>query len=70
LCLPETDTYIQQKQMEKENEGTVDMRSFIKESSKNIKTHWLMFVYMTLLLAGLNFQTHGVSRKRAWNGPC
>jgi MFS transporter, SHS family, lactate transporter len=59
LCLPETDTYIHQKRMERENEGTVSMRSFIKESSKNIKTHWLMFVYMTLLLAGLNFQTHG-----------
>jgi MFS transporter, SHS family, lactate transporter len=61
LTMPETDTYIQQKRMEQENEGTVSMRSFIKESSKNIKTHWLMFVYMTLLLAGLNFQTHGVS---------
>jgi MFS transporter, SHS family, lactate transporter len=57
LCLPETDAYLNREKVRKAGKETA--RTFLRETGQSFKTHWLLLLYMVLLLAGLNFQTHG-----------
>lgn len=57
LCLPETDVYQNRERIRKANNES--MKSFVVEAKESVKSHGLLLLYMFLLLAGLNFQTHG-----------
>lgn len=56
LFLPETNTYLNREKSRNANKETT--KTFVKETKQSIKSHWLLLIYMVLLLAGLNFQTH------------
>jgi SHS family lactate transporter-like MFS transporter len=53
LMLPETDAYIERVTLKAEidNVGKV----FVKEGKVALKKHWLLLIYMVLLMAGFNF---------------
>lgn len=55
MCLPETDTFLAQKHLEKEVPGG----GFLAEAKKASKVYWLMFIYLVLFMAGMNFMSHG-----------
>lgn len=57
LCLPETDAYIarQQVRASQPNIG----KTFLTEGKVAIKRHWLLLIYLVLLMAGFNFMSHG-----------
>ncbi|KAG5746221.1 hypothetical protein H9Q72_004622 [Fusarium xylarioides] len=59
LMLPETQAY-QERQRAREVAG-VDGKGkvFIKEGKVALKHHWLLLVYLVLLMAGFNFMSHG-----------
>lgn len=53
LCLPETQSY---RQREAVREATGNLTStFIAEGKVALKRHWLLLVYLVLLMAGFNF---------------
>ncbi|KAH8809255.1 sugar transporter family protein [Xylogone sp. PMI_703] len=57
LFLPETDTFLERKKLrESSKEG---MRTFLRETKVSFQSHWLLLVFMVLITAGLQFQTHG-----------
>lgn len=53
LCLPETDAYIA-RQLVRDEKGSVGA-TFIAEGRVALKKHWLLLIYMVLLMAGFNF---------------
>jgi MFS transporter, SHS family, lactate transporter len=55
FCLPETDGYLAQRHIEQESLG----RAFLQQGKRAVKTYWLMIVYLVLLMAGMNFMSHG-----------
>jgi len=57
LCLPETASYRERDAVRKAN-GSV-ASTFIAEGRVALKKHWLLFVYLVLLMAGFNFMSHG-----------
>jgi SHS family lactate transporter-like MFS transporter len=57
LCLPETASYRERDAVRKAN-GSV-ASTFISEGRVALKKHWLLFVYLVLLMAGFNFMSHG-----------
>lgn len=60
LWLPETETYLAEKERERltgEHEGV--SRVFLNQGKRALKTHWLMFIYLVILMAGMNFMSHG-----------
>jgi len=57
LCLPETDAYIE-RQMIREEKGNIGS-TFIAEGKVAVKKHWLLLIYLVLLMAGFNFLSHG-----------
>ncbi|ODQ77549.1 hypothetical protein BABINDRAFT_41397 [Babjeviella inositovora NRRL Y-12698] len=57
LSLPQTDAFIRKMEVE-ENEG-VEGSKFWKNAKESLRTQWLMFVYLVLLMAGFNFSSHG-----------
>lgn len=40
-------------------EKAVSLRAFAKEANDALKKNWILFIYMVLLMAGLNYSTHG-----------
>lgn len=54
LMLPETDAFLQQQIHMKKSEN-----QFFKDAKAALKTHWLTFIYLVLLMAGFNFMSHG-----------
>ncbi|KAJ5833337.1 hypothetical protein N7474_001648 [Penicillium riverlandense] len=58
LCLPETDTFIRRQAMREQVRGGV-AKSFVEEGKVALKRHWLLLIYMVLLMAGFNFMSHG-----------
>lgn len=53
LCLPETQSY---QQRERVREGGSNVTSsFVAEGKVALKKHWLVLIYMVLLMAGFNF---------------
>lgn len=53
LCLPETDAY-RERELVREERGNIS-GTFIMEGKVALKKHWLLLIYMVLLMAGLNF---------------
>jgi MFS transporter, SHS family, lactate transporter len=57
LCLPETDSYIERQRVRAA--GSNVGRTFINEGKVALKRHWLLLIYLVLLMAGFNFMSHG-----------
>lgn len=55
MCLPETDTFIAQQKLKRENAGL----RFIHQAKAASKIYWPNFIYLVLFLAGMNFMSHG-----------
>ncbi len=53
LCLPETKTY-QARAALRESQGNI-AGTFIAEGKVALRKHWLLLIYMVLLMAGFNF---------------
>jgi SHS family lactate transporter-like MFS transporter len=56
LCLPETDTFLERVAVRNER-GNISS-TFIAEGRVAIKKHWLLLVYLVLLMAGFNFMVN------------
>ena len=57
LCLPETASYRERQAVRKAN-GSVTS-TFLSEGRVALKKHWLVLIYLVLLMAGFNFMSHG-----------
>ncbi|KIX05199.1 uncharacterized protein Z518_06071 [Rhinocladiella mackenziei CBS 650.93] len=57
LCLPETNTF-RARQAVREQQGNL-AGTFISEGRVALKRHWMLLIYMVLLMAGFNFMSHG-----------
>ncbi|KAK2740953.1 hypothetical protein FQN57_005957 [Myotisia sp. PD_48] len=61
LCLPETQAY--QNRMKARENGLVGETSitqnFIKEGKVTFKRHWILLIYLVLVMSGMNFISHG-----------
>ncbi|KAI9805076.1 MAG: hypothetical protein M1825_000910 [Sarcosagium campestre] len=57
LCLPENRAYIERKKV-REAGGSVS-KTFIAEGKVSLKRHWVILIYLVLLMAGFNFMSHG-----------
>lgn len=55
--LPETETYETQVEARR-SQGNVG-KTFIKEGKVALKRHWMLLIYLVLLMAGFNFMSHG-----------
>jgi SHS family lactate transporter-like MFS transporter len=53
LCLPETDAYIERQRVRAAGDNVG--KTFINEGKVALKRHWLLLVYLVLLMAGMNF---------------
>lgn len=53
LCLPETETYIEREAVRNEK-GNIGA-TFIAEGKVAVRRHWLLLIYLVLLMAGFNF---------------
>lgn len=57
LFLGETDAYIERKRVRESGDNVG--KTFVKEGKIALKKHWMLLVYMVLLMAGFNFMSHG-----------
>ncbi|KAH9826098.1 Major facilitator superfamily, sugar transporter [Teratosphaeria destructans] len=57
LCLPETESFIERQRVRAA--GSDVGKTFINEGKVAIKRHWLLLIYLVLLMAGFNFMSHG-----------
>ena len=57
LCLPETQAYQERKRIREEQPNAAKV--FLEEGKVALKRHWLLLIYMVLLMAGFNFMSHG-----------
>ena len=55
--LPETETYETQVEARR-SQGNIG-KTFIKEGKVALKRHWMLLIYLVLLMAGFNFMSHG-----------
>jgi SHS family lactate transporter-like MFS transporter len=53
LCLPETDAFLERELVRTER-GNIG-RTFIAEGKVALKRHWMLLIYLVLLMAGFNF---------------
>ncbi|RHZ65945.1 sugar transporter family protein [Aspergillus thermomutatus] len=58
LCLPETQAFRQRQAIRAEVRGGVTS-TFFSEGKIALKRHWLLLIYLVLLMAGFNFMSHG-----------
>ncbi|KAJ5649990.1 uncharacterized protein N7484_003713 [Penicillium longicatenatum] len=58
LCLPETETFRRRQETREAVSGGV-AQSFLAEGKVALKRHWLLLIYLVLLMAGFNFMSHG-----------
>ncbi|KAG5912824.1 hypothetical protein E4U42_001796, partial [Claviceps africana] len=61
LLLPETNTFREGQRMRREADhaGRSAGSVFISEGKAALKHHWLLLIYLVLLMAGFNFLSHG-----------
>ncbi|KAK0715979.1 MFS transporter [Lasiosphaeris hirsuta] len=61
LALPETTVYQEHAAARRsaETRGSSVSQTFIREGKVALKRHWLLLVYLVLLMAGFNFMSHG-----------
>ncbi|KAI9816275.1 MAG: hypothetical protein M1827_001877 [Pycnora praestabilis] len=57
LCLPETQSYIERSAVRNASGNLTS--TFISEGRVALKRHWLLLIYLILLMAGFNFMSHG-----------
>lgn len=57
LCLPETDSYIERQRVRAAGQNVG--KTFITEGKVALKRHWVLLIYLVLLMAGMNFMSHG-----------
>jgi len=57
LMLPETQTFQERERVR--NAGHNVAHTFIAEGKVALRKHWLILIYMVLLMAGFNFMSHG-----------
>jgi SHS family lactate transporter-like MFS transporter len=57
LCLPETKSYRERQAIRGAGENI--SHTFLREGKVALKRHWLLLIYMVLLMAGFNFMSHG-----------
>lgn len=57
LCLPETNAF-RRRQAIRAEQGSL-AGAFISEGKVALKRHWLLLIYLVLLMAGFNFMSHG-----------
>lgn len=57
LWLPETNAYLERKRIREETPNAAKV--FLQEGKVALKRHWLLLIYMVLLMAGFNFMSHG-----------
>jgi MFS transporter, SHS family, lactate transporter len=55
--LPETNAFLERQRVRDASQNVT--RTFIKEGKGALKRHWLLLIYMVLLMAGFNFMSHG-----------
>ncbi|PLN79285.1 sugar transporter family protein [Aspergillus taichungensis] len=58
LCLPETNTFRQRQATREDLQGGVTS-TFLSEGKVALKRHWLILLYLILLMTGFNFMSHG-----------
>ncbi|TLS27282.1 hypothetical protein PpBr36_04009 [Pyricularia pennisetigena] len=61
LLLPETRMYQQQAEMRQAAaaNGTSVSKTFVAEGKVALRRHWMILLYLVLLMAGFNFMSHG-----------
>lgn len=61
LMLPETNVHLARESVRRTAEagGSSISKTFIREGKVALKRHWLLLVYLVLLMAGFNFMSHG-----------
>ena len=57
LCLPETKSYRERAAVRAASGNLTS--TFLSEGKVALKRHWLVLVYLVLLMAGFNFMSHG-----------
>lgn len=57
LFLGETDTFNERQRIRKAGDSVG--KTFIQEGKVALKHHWLLLIYLVLLMAGFNFMSHG-----------
>ena len=57
LCLPETDSYIERQRVRAAGQNVG--KTFVTEGKVALKRHWKLLIYLVLLMAGMNFMSHG-----------
>lgn len=57
LALPETKAFREREAIRKANPNIGKV--FLEEGKVALKRHWLLLIYMVLLMAGFNFMSHG-----------
>lgn len=57
LMMPETNAFIARQAVRSASSGAG--KTFLQEANVAFKNHWLLLVYMVLLMAGFNFMSHG-----------
>lgn len=65
LCLPETEAFRQRQAIRAEVRGGVTS-TFFEEGKVALKRHWLLLIYLVLLMAGFNFMVR-INRLRTAN---
>jgi len=56
LCLPETKTFQERERVRAV--GNVS-KTFMQEAKFALRNHWMLLIYLVLLMAGFNFMSHG-----------
>lgn len=61
LLLPETNVHQARESVRRTSDaaGTSISKTFLREGKVALKRHWLLLVYLVLLMAGFNFMSHG-----------
>lgn len=62
LCLPETETFLERKRIREQEPSAA--QTFMKEGKIAVKQHWVILIYLVLLMAGLNFLVSEIIDKR------
>jgi SHS family lactate transporter-like MFS transporter len=57
LCLPETQAYQERQRIREATPNAAKV--FMNEGKVALKKHWMLLIYMVLLMAGFNFMSHG-----------
>ncbi|KAL2825292.1 major facilitator superfamily domain-containing protein [Aspergillus cavernicola] len=58
LFLPETNAFRERQALRAEMRGNVTS-TFLSEGTVALKRHWMLLIYLVLLMAGFNFMSHG-----------